>query len=1157
MNKRIPIASSLLVLALLSTGGGAQERGVTTVPPALVTAAQLEAKLAEVEADPGLTGDAKTKRITFYRKALSNLQDVAANRTRADAFAETTGAAPEQIQRIREGLAAAKVVDLTATPDSAADTPLDQIEGQLQHEQADQAAADAQRGELVRQLAYQQNRPAAIRQRLTAAQEEQKAIAAALQAELAGDLSSAPDSAPDSDQVQARRWGLETRYIALSTEIQALDQELISLPMRLDLITAKRDEASANNDRIGKRVEALKELVNARREAEANQAETAAQRLVEATAGLDPALIRLAEQNAARTAALATIVAQSASLDAEQQQAERLAARIKANFERAQTAEAVGVPADGLGQLLLEHRAALPDFAVQARRASALEREIAAVTLSRLRHLEEAERLADLASANPDAATSAPAADAARDLRRDLQEQRRALLDRQLEAEGRYLERLGKLHTAQAQMLEAARADDAYLREHLFWLPTAGKTRPSDLAKLPEEVRLLLAPERWSELARHLGGQVAASPLFWLALLLSAVLLWKRRALIAALQRTAERPADAANARFGDTLRALLLSLAWAAPWPLLLGVIGWRLQAATQGTGFPLVLGGYVVRTALILYGLVALRAICLPGGLGMAHFRWAEPDVRRLGAELRWFTWVVVPTILVLRLAMSLNHATAGGLVTRLGLLVAALAIGIFFYRIFHRQQGLLRRPLQRADAGMLYRAYPLWFPLLIALPLVLLALILSGYAYTALILSNNFFPTMGMIAALIVLHALAVRWLTLARCRLALQAARERRQTAVVARGQGKAQATEAVELTPSEEADLDLDEANEDSLALLRIGIAFGGALGLYLIWSPVFPALGVLNEVTLWQSTTTVDGDARPLPITLADLGLALVYLIATTVLARRLPALLNMILAGRLQVASGNRYTITTLTTYAVVAIGTVLTLNTLGAQWSQLQWLVAALGVGIGFGLQEIVANFISGLIILFDRPIRIGDIVTVGDTDGVVTRIRIRATTIRNWDRKELLVPNKEFITGRLLNWSLSDQVTRIMVTVGVAYGTDVEQAHALMREAALEHGLVLRDPKPVLSFEGFGDNSLTLILRAFIDDLDQRLATITDLHKAIYAKFQQAGIGIAFPQRDLHLDTREPLRISLEGARPESKPQSHTGQPAGGRPGLLSDI
>jgi len=188
---------------------------------------------------------------------------------------------------------------------------------------------------------------------------------------------------------------------------------------------------------------------------------------------------------------------------------------------------------------------------------------------------------------------------------------------------------------------------------------------------------------------------------------------------------------------------------------PLLVGVTGWRLEAATQGAEFPLVLGGYLVRLALILYGLLALRAICLPGGLGLAHFRWAEPDVRRLDAELRWFAWVVVPTILVLRLAMSLNPAAAGGLVTRLGLLVAALAIGIFFYRIFHRQQGLLRRPLQRADAGLLYRAYPLWFPLLIAFPLVLLALILSGYAYTTLILSNALFPTMGMIVALIVLQ------------------------------------------------------------------------------------------------------------------------------------------------------------------------------------------------------------------------------------------------------------------------------------------------------------------------------------------------------------------------------------------------------------------
>jgi len=222
------------------------------------------------------------------------------------------------------------------------------------------------------------------------------------------------------------------------------------------------------------------------------------------------------------------------------------------------------------------------------------------------------------------------------------------------------------------------------------------------------------------------------------------------------------------------------------------------------------------------------------------------------------------------------------------------------------------------------------------------------------------------------------------------------------------------------------------------------------------------------------------------------------------------------------------------LSTYGIVVIGVLLFFNTIGAQWSQLQWLVAALGVGIGFGLQEIVANFISGLIILFERPIRVGDIVTVGDTDGVVTKIRIRATTIRNYDRKELLVPNKEFITGRLLNWSLSDQVTRIVIVVGVAYGTDVDKAHELMKEAAEENEQVLDDPHPIVSFEGFGDNSLTLLLRAFIDDLDYRVQTVTALHKAINRKFEDAGISIAFPQRDLHLDAKAPLRVSIEDSR-----------------------
>ena len=135
---------------------------------------------------------------------------------------------------------------------------------------------------------------------------------------------------------------------------------------------------------------------------------------------------------------------------------------------------------------------------------------------------------------------------------------------------------------------------------------------------------------------------------------------------------------------------------------------------------------------------------------------------------------------------------------------------------------------------------------------------------------------------------------------------------------------------------------------------------------------------------------------------------------------------------------------------YVIVGTGIVAALATLGLKWSQLQWLVAALGVGIGFGLQEIIANFISGLIILFERPIRVGDVVTVGDKDGTVTKIRIRATTILDFDGKELLVPNKEFITGRLLNWTLSDSNVRLVIPVGIAYGSDVEEALRILGES-----------------------------------------------------------------------------------------------------------
>jgi potassium efflux system protein len=282
----------------------------------------------------------------------------------------------------------------------------------------------------------------------------------------------------------------------------------------------------------------------------------------------------------------------------------------------------------------------------------------------------------------------------------------------------------------------------------------------------------------------------------------------------------------------------------------------------------------------------------------------------------------------------------------------------------------------------------------------------------------------------------------------------------------------------------------------------------------------------------------VDGIPQTVPITLGNIAVSLIVIAVTIIAVRNLPGLFEMILLNRLPMNPGARYAYSTITRYTLTAIGIVIALNTMGLRWSNLQWLVAALGVGLGFGLQEIVANFISGLIVLFERPFTVGDTVTVGDIHGTVTRIQIRATTILDWDRKELIVPNKEFITGRLINWSLSDSIIRIKIPVGIAYGSDTELAEQLLLEAAQANPLVLKSPAPQPVFLSFGDNSLNFELRVFIKSIDDWIPMLHAMNRSIDKEIRQSGITIAFPQRDVHLDATSPLEVRVVSEPADSK-------------------
>jgi potassium efflux system protein len=258
--------------------------------------------------------------------------------------------------------------------------------------------------------------------------------------------------------------------------------------------------------------------------------------------------------------------------------------------------------------------------------------------------------------------------------------------------------------------------------------------------------------------------------------------------------------------------------------------------------------------------------------------------------------------------------------------------------------------------------------------------------------------------------------------------------------------------------------------------------------------------------------------------------------------SRNLPGFVEMVLLSRVRFRQGEGYAIVTVLRYMVLLLGIGWALTLLGISWSKVQWLAAAVTVGIGFGLQEIFANFVSGLILLFERPVRVGDVITVGTVTGKVTRIQMRATTVRNWDQQELVLPNKDLITGQVINWTLSNDVSRLAITVGLSYDADVKRATELLLAIARENPNVRNDPEPFVAFEEFADSTLNLVLRAYVS-IDVRLSTRSQLNNAILERFRKERIEIAYPQRDLHIRS---VTTEFPPLRPAKDTEQSSGAP-----------
>ncbi|MBW8367455.1 MAG: mechanosensitive ion channel [Arenimonas sp.] len=664
--------------------------------------------------------------------------------------------------------------------------------------------------------------------------------------------------------------------------------------------------------------------------------------------------------------------------------------------------------------------------------------------------------------------------------------------------------------------IEANRQLRQTLDRHLLWIRSHPPVDSAWLALLPAGLHDMVKPSRLVTTAELLQRSFAQSPWRYVASLALVLVLL-------GLQMRARVRIDAlANVLREVHLRPTLQVLGWtvlaALPWAVALLLAGILLQGLGASGRYSDSLGQALAGVALPTFTLVFLRWLVRERGLAHAHFRWSRP---RREALARWTPRLMVgllPLYFIVALAFIRNQELAITVQARIALVLVSLVSAWATWRLLapdqlmHRRGASIepsrwRRVLRVGLSGGL---------------LACAALALDGYVYSVGIVFGSMFASVSMIAAVTVGHGLLARWFVLGERRLAQRRHEQRLEAEAQAIADGSADAGDGGEAIAAEpEDEITLEKVNAQTRSLLRAIKLTALVIGLAWVWSGVMPAFARFDEFALWTITETgADGADVLVSVTLMAVMLGLLVLALTVVAARNLPGLIEIGLLSKVHMDAASRYAITSVSRYAIVLVGVVVGLGLLGLRWGQLQWMAAALTVGLGFGLQEIFANFVSGLILLFERPFRVGDVITVNNLDGTVTRIRTRATTLVDFDNKEIVVPNKTFITGQLVNWTLSDEATRITIKVGVDYGTDPHLVHRLLQQAAAENPRVLSERPPTSWLLNFGASTLEFELRLFVGTIADRLAVRNEINTRLIELFQENGIAFAYPQLDVHV-------------------------------------
>ena len=1072
---RIALRQFLLIFVLILPAAVlGQAPGILTIP-------LVEQRLASLrESDSTADSDI----VVAYEKVKSSLVQMESHNQDAAHYTKTMMTAPQKAAKIQARIDALE--EGAPTEESLEELSYDELEARLVPVRAQLSEANNSLDGLEARLAARESEAAVMRLR---------------QGEISALIETSPDRALTLDPTaepslaESQRWLASAEHLALQAEKRAIEAKLTSQPVRYSALAVARAEAALSVERLSQSARELEERLR-------EQVTVAMDAESMGIAAEDPAYT-LANQLAASDAELRQEnIAVNDNLADARRWIEDIDRQSRALGDRYATARRIvdfAADSEVLGSVLLAHWREMDQYRLVDPMKN-LSQEAGETVIRRIKLEESLKRLSSAtAYINGQLDSQGIEVDSVSGSNRvalvELVKTYRERLRNIIGVKSEYLEVLSTLGDRYQSLTRMFDEYESYLKGLILWIPAYPPLWHVDMNSVPDELTALATMVKTT--------RFSPQPLTLIGMLVVALLFSQRRRLVTCEQEMRARIARPRDDAIQHTLLALACVALRAATLPLLFVAVAYALS--------PPGLANAISDTGIALFVMRSIQMLCKPTGVGPVHFGWSKPVVARIYRELdRLILWWL-PLFMVTLIIVRITAETGETIIARWSLLVVLLLPSVSL-------AASLYRDFQTANTSWITDISNQVRLLLIAALLTIFVAVSLGHVYSVNVIFYSLVYTVFTAYFLLLIHAVLMRWVTVTRRRLRLAELMEARTE----------QHSAEDELLGDTIANL--GDVSADTNQLINMGIVAAAATALFYIWSPLLPAFDAFSKVTLWTSMTVVDGQSVENRISLAMLITVVLLASLTIYAAAKLPALIDLLLRSRTRVEASVRYTVSALLNYVILGGGIIAALSALGLQWSQLQWLVAALGVGIGFGLQEIIANFISGIIILFERPIRVGDVVSTGGSDGMVARIRIRATTIIDWDGKELLVPNKEFITGRLLNWSLSDPKIRTVLPVGIAYGSDVELAIKTLYDIVREHPRVIDDPEPQIVFESFGDNALMLSARCFLNSLEGRMGVVTELNREIYRRFAELDIVIAYPQRDIHFDTDKPIRIDL---------------------------